>query len=170
MRLLHGSSLPLYRLHHFTSYSTLNRPHFQVSYLMPHPFSLSLIDVVQETLQTLAANPCTSRSFSGVSTGYSDSDVDAECDDSLEGSKREDVPSKVDPIKVEKVCKVIDELFALDRNMEVVLDELGVNLSHDLVVNVLERFHHTRGAGQFGSSVGLGGGPGMLIIQRLTIR
>ena len=49
-----------------------------------------------------------------------------------------------DPVEVERVCKVIDELFALDRNMEVVLDECGVRLSHDLVVDVLQRFKHAR--------------------------
>ncbi|KAG4944121.1 hypothetical protein JHK85_048767 [Glycine max] len=52
--------------------------------------------------------------------------------------------SCADPVEVERVCKVIDELFALDRNMEVVLDECGVRLSHDLVVDVLQRFKHAR--------------------------
>ncbi|XAR66707.1 hypothetical protein NMG60_11013021 [Bertholletia excelsa] len=100
--------------------------------------------LLHETLQTLAANPCTCRNFCSVSAGHSDSDVDAESDEIVEGSKHEEVPSKADPKEVEKVCKVIDELFALDRNMEAVLDELGVNLSHDLVLDVLERFRHAR--------------------------
>ena len=52
--------------------------------------------------------------------------------------------SCADPVEVERVCKVIDELFALDRNMEAVLDECGVRLSHDLVVDVLQRFKHAR--------------------------
>ncbi|GAU35470.1 hypothetical protein TSUD_384250 [Trifolium subterraneum] len=52
--------------------------------------------------------------------------------------------SCADPDEVDRVCKVIDELFALDRNMEAVLDECGVMLSHDLVVDVLHRFKHAR--------------------------
>jgi pentatricopeptide repeat protein len=40
------------------------------------------------------------------------------------------------------VCRVIDELFALDRNMEAVLDECGIHLSLDLVVDILERYKH----------------------------
>jgi hypothetical protein len=52
--------------------------------------------------------------------------------------------SCADPDEVDRVCKVIDELFALDRNTEEVLDEFGVMLSHDLVVDVLHRFKHAR--------------------------
>ncbi|XP_058780625.1 pentatricopeptide repeat-containing protein At3g62470, mitochondrial-like [Vicia villosa] len=55
--------------------------------------------------------------------------------------------SCADPDEVDRVCKVIDELFALDRNMEAVLDECGVMLSHDLVVDVLHRFKHARKPG-----------------------
>lgn len=52
--------------------------------------------------------------------------------------------TRADRAEVDRVCKVIDELFALDRNMEAVLDECGVVLSHDLVVDVLKRFRHAR--------------------------
>lgn len=52
--------------------------------------------------------------------------------------------SVVDLEEVNKVCKVIDQLFALDRNMEAVLNECNINLSSCLVVAVLERFKHAR--------------------------
>ncbi|XP_019151649.1 PREDICTED: pentatricopeptide repeat-containing protein At3g62470, mitochondrial-like [Ipomoea nil] len=54
------------------------------------------------------------------------------------------IESKADPREVDRVCKVIDELFSLDRNMEAILDECGINLTHDLVIDVLERFKHAR--------------------------
>ncbi|KAG6436230.1 hypothetical protein SASPL_101115 [Salvia splendens] len=41
--------------------------------------------------------------------------------------------------EVERVCGVIDETFDVDRNMEAVLDECGVDLSHELVLCVLRR-------------------------------
>ncbi|KAL6516316.1 hypothetical protein OROGR_019621 [Orobanche gracilis] len=50
----------------------------------------------------------------------------------------------IDPKELGKVCKVIDETFAIDRNMEAVLDECGIDLSHELVLGVLERFKHAR--------------------------
>ncbi|XP_010544975.1 PREDICTED: pentatricopeptide repeat-containing protein At3g62470, mitochondrial [Tarenaya hassleriana] len=82
----------------------------------------------------------------------SSSDVSVECDD---GSGSEDdnedgevevnrVDSCADRKEVERIGKVIDEMFALDRNMEAVLDGMAINLSHDLVVEVLERFRHAR--------------------------
>uniref|UniRef100_A0A7N0VHD7 Pentatricopeptide repeat-containing protein n=1 Tax=Kalanchoe fedtschenkoi TaxID=63787 RepID=A0A7N0VHD7_KALFE len=75
------------------------------------------------------------------------SDVDAEAgeqsdDEIVEGFRRED--SGADPEEVNKVCKVIDELFAIDRNMEAVLDDCNFTLSTGLVVAVLERFKHAR--------------------------
>ncbi|KAK4482142.1 hypothetical protein RD792_009283 [Penstemon davidsonii] len=54
------------------------------------------------------------------------------------------VVDNVNKEEVDRVCRVIDETFAFDRNMEAVLDECGVNLSHDLVLAVLERFKHAR--------------------------
>ncbi|GLJ04938.1 hypothetical protein SUGI_0007380 [Cryptomeria japonica] len=50
----------------------------------------------------------------------------------------------VDFGEVERVCKVVEELFAMDRNMEAVLDQCGVNLSHSLVFHVLSRFSNAR--------------------------
>ncbi|XP_070025001.1 pentatricopeptide repeat-containing protein At3g62470, mitochondrial-like [Nicotiana sylvestris] len=77
---------------------------------------------------------------------YVDNDGELESDNDVESESESDemVGSKADPKEVDRVCKVIDELFSLDRNMEAVLDECGINLSHDLVVDVLERFKHAR--------------------------
>ncbi|CAO2818730.1 unnamed protein product [Amaranthus hypochondriacus] len=62
-----------------------------------------------------------------------------------ENKGREDVhESSADPEEVNRVSKVIDELFALDRSMEAVLDDCGVNLTHDLVFDVLQRFKYAR--------------------------
>ncbi|KAG9150322.1 hypothetical protein Leryth_017625 [Lithospermum erythrorhizon] len=61
-----------------------------------------------------------------------------------DGGKSKGAKSKVDAEEVDRVCKLIDELFALDRNMEAVLDGCGVVLTHDLVVDVLDRFKHAR--------------------------
>ncbi|KAJ8748252.1 hypothetical protein K2173_000824 [Erythroxylum novogranatense] len=82
------------------------------------------------------------------------SDVDADTDGGVSDNDEineypcekevEILGSSVDPEELERVCKVIDELFAFDRNMEAVLDECGINLSHDLVIQVLERFRHAR--------------------------
>ncbi|KAJ0246423.1 Pentatricopeptide repeat-containing protein [Hirschfeldia incana] len=87
-----------------------------------------------------------SRGFS--SSGECDDDDECENDGSV-GDEIDDVSCVVDssltnPEEVERVCKVIDELFALDRNMEAVLDEMNVDLSPDLIVEVLERFRHAR--------------------------
>ncbi|KZV39934.1 pentatricopeptide repeat-containing protein mitochondrial [Dorcoceras hygrometricum] len=46
--------------------------------------------------------------------------------------------------EVDRVCKVMEETFAFDPNMETVLDGCGVDLSHELVLRVLERFKHAR--------------------------
>ncbi|PHT41060.1 Pentatricopeptide repeat-containing protein, mitochondrial [Capsicum baccatum] len=73
-----------------------------------------------------------------------DDNGELESDNDVESESDERVESKADPKEVDRVCKVVDELFSLDRNMEAVLDECGVNLSHDLVVDVLERFKHAR--------------------------
>ncbi|KAD7117632.1 hypothetical protein E3N88_04900 [Mikania micrantha] len=71
------------------------------------------------------------------------SDGESEGEDD-EGDEFVHVRSLADEKEVERVCNVIEELFALDRNMEAVLDDCGVRLTHDLVVDVLERFKHAR--------------------------
>ncbi|CAN6978973.1 hypothetical protein BRARA_I04317 [Brassica rapa] len=89
---------------------------------------------------------------SSTSSGGCDDEIESECDDNDEDDDRASdeigvsciVDSSTNPEEVERVCKVIDELFALDRNMEAVLDEMNVSLSHDLIVEVLERFKHAR--------------------------
>ncbi|KAJ8900416.1 hypothetical protein K2173_025193 [Erythroxylum novogranatense] len=54
------------------------------------------------------------------------------------------VNSSVNPEEVERLCKVIDELFAFDSTMEAAVDGCSINLTPDLVVNVRERFRHAR--------------------------
>ncbi|KFK35424.1 hypothetical protein AALP_AA5G282800 [Arabis alpina] len=87
------------------------------------------------------------RGFSSSSSNGS-GDCESECNNSEEEEEDEIeascVESSINPEEVERVCKVIDELFALDRNMEAVLDEMKLDLSHDLIVEVLERFRHAR--------------------------
>ncbi|RYQ83426.1 hypothetical protein Ahy_B10g102109 [Arachis hypogaea] len=79
--------------------------------------------------------------FSGVESSTENDDDNDEDDDDGRGVNAE---SCAHSDEVDRVCKVIDELFALDRNMEAVLDECGVQLSHDLVMDVLQRFKHAR--------------------------
>lgn len=79
------------------------------------------------------------RAFCGVAN----SDCESEGED-VESDESVGVKSVADEKEVKRVCDVIEELFALDRNMEAVLNECGVNLTHDLVVDVLERFRHAR--------------------------
>lgn len=83
------------------------------------------------------------RGFSVVCGGDTDSDAETESGE-RDGEEGVAVKSAADPEEVERVCKVVHELFALDRNMEAVLDECGINLSHDFVEDVLERFRHAR--------------------------
>ncbi|KAI3717120.1 hypothetical protein L1987_68500 [Smallanthus sonchifolius] len=80
------------------------------------------------------------KGFCGVAAK---SDGESEGED-VEGDEFVRVESLADRKEVERVCNVIEELFALDRNMEAVLDDCGVSLTHDLVVDVLERFRHAR--------------------------
>ena len=50
----------------------------------------------------------------------------------------------VDLMEVERVYRIVEELFASNRNMEAVLDQIDVKLSHSLVFHILIRFYHAR--------------------------
>ena len=50
----------------------------------------------------------------------------------------------IDLMEVERVYRIVEELFASNRNIEVVLDQIDVNLSHSLVFHVLVNFSHAR--------------------------
>lgn len=158
VQLLDHSSLPLSCLLHPPLDYSLHCPYGQVPSTMPHPSSLSF---VQEKLLASEITVFSSRvplfpNFSVQakalrfnSRAYcrvadSDTGSDGELEDNHAENKCESVDSKTDPKEVDRVCKVIDELFALDRNMEAVLDECEVNLTHDLVVDVLGRYKHAR--------------------------
>ncbi|CAK8530760.1 unnamed protein product [Lathyrus sativus] len=139
MRLPCGSSMPLSRLFHSSLNCSFHYSCFQIPFPLSHPSSFM---VLQEKMLISRLPLCSYqgkfmfldnyRSFGSVSGVESDN----------EGGVNSESCS--DPDEVNRVCKVIDELFALDRNMEAVLDECGVMLSHDLVVDVLHRFKHAR--------------------------
>ncbi|KAM7528058.1 hypothetical protein LguiB_031468 [Lonicera macranthoides] len=158
VQLLDCSSLPLSRLLYPPHDYSLHCPRGQVPSTMPHPSSFSF---VQEKMLASEFTVYSSRvplfpnfgvqakAFRFISRAYCRvADGDTGSDGELEGSHAENefesVDSKADPKEVDRVCKVIDELFALDRNMEAVLDECGVDLTHDLVVDVLGRYKHAR--------------------------
>ena len=160
MRLPCGSSLPLSRLLRSSLNCTFHHSRCQIPFLLPHPSPLLTLQkkLLIPHLATFSALPSSPfhekfpflnspRTFaSNADSGVENDDDD---DDGGDGDKGYDGrgvsgESCADPVEVERVCKVIDELFALDRNMEVVLDECGVRLSHDLVVDVLQRFKHAR--------------------------
>ncbi|KAE8710365.1 Pentatricopeptide repeat-containing protein [Hibiscus syriacus] len=124
-----GSSLPLFSLLYTSPYYSLRRFSSQIPSILPHSPSFRNL---QEQMLVLDLNR---RCFSGITEGDTESETEIESD-SFE--------SRSDPKEVERVCKVIDELFGLDRNMEAVLDECGINLTHDLIIDVLERFRHAR--------------------------
>ncbi|KAM5576035.1 pentatricopeptide repeat-containing protein [Rosa sericea] len=146
-----GGSLPLPGLLNSPPHSNLHCPHAQIPFLLPHPTSLFTL---QEKMLASSSSIISSFSISikpvGLllpNRGYFHSSVTVGGEEEEDrGVENEDVSvsSGADPEEVDRVCKVIDELFALDRNMEAVLDQCGVQLSHDLVVAVLRRFHHAR--------------------------
>ncbi|KAK4773420.1 hypothetical protein SAY87_028439 [Trapa incisa] len=84
------------------------------------------------------------RGFCALSGAGESDGFDDETTDGSEGAETVDADPRAgaDPTEIENVCKVIDELFQLDRNMEAVLDECQINLTHDLVIAVLDRFCH----------------------------
>ncbi|XP_050237499.1 pentatricopeptide repeat-containing protein At3g62470, mitochondrial-like [Mercurialis annua] len=135
VRVSYRSFMPLSGLFNYSTYYSVNHSHYQVPFLLPYSSSLHY-------LQELPL-PLAFRGFSSDTEFSYDDDDNHEDDDKCE-SIGEDVSSNADPVEVDRVCKVINELFALDRNMEAVLDECGIVLSHDLVIDVLERFRHAR--------------------------
>ncbi|EXB53232.1 hypothetical protein L484_007175 [Morus notabilis] len=130
-----GASLPSYAMPIEDSDKN-GKSDFLVVALCPCLVCLILLLIVISIV--LAVN------FSGSDNTDSDAETDAEsCDGDERGEdERESVGSSADPKEVDRVCKVLDEMLVLDRNMEAVLDECGIHLSHDLVVDVLERFRH----------------------------
>ncbi|PKA55190.1 Pentatricopeptide repeat-containing protein [Apostasia shenzhenica] len=106
------------------SHASLPRPLPQALALLPTRFLLSHIPIAVLLLRN-------TRSFASYS-----SESESDSNQSLPPTTP---PNSTD---VERICKVIDELFASDRNMEAVLDELDVQLEPALVVAVLDRFRH----------------------------
>ncbi|KAF1895181.1 hypothetical protein Lal_00022680 [Lupinus albus] len=152
-----GSSLSLSRLLHSPLNCNLHSSHCQISLLLPYPSSF--LHFQKELLishsrlfpqlpifnfQGKFAFFHSPRSFCSVSDSGVESDYDVDVDEGCSNYRGINGKSCADPDEVDRVCKVIDELYALDRNMEAVLDECRVQLSHDLVVDVLQRFKHAR--------------------------
>lgn len=151
------SSMPLSRMFHSTPNRSLYRSCCQIPFLLSH--SPPLLTLQKKLLIPLSGNVSGKpimlnlnrcRSFSASVNGGDnefETQSGSEDDDSgrdYDGGRDLNAESDADPDEVDSVCKVIDELFALDRNMEAVLDGCGIRLSHDLVVDVLERFKHAR--------------------------
>ncbi|KAK1359383.1 pentatricopeptide repeat-containing protein, mitochondrial-like [Heracleum sosnowskyi] len=158
-QLLHGSSLPLSTLLHSPHNFTFTSPYCKISCFLSHPTSLSFLQE-SRLFKNCAFFDCNvgfkgsfglfnfvgfrkdlifrPRGFCSVGGNEGCSDLD----EGQSGSVLESEKSEEDLREVERVCKVIEESFALDRNMEVGLDECGIRLSHSLVVDVLERFKH----------------------------
>lgn len=139
-----GSSLPLYFLLHSSTHSRLNRVNRQIPSLLSHPTSLfalqqslplvnSFLSVKLESLPSCFSSFRPFCKYVGVEIGGEKGSFVADNSE-----------FEADQEEVERVCEVIDETFAVDRNMEAVLDECGIDLSHELVLCVLHRFKHAR--------------------------
>ncbi|KAI6674541.1 hypothetical protein NL676_002447 [Syzygium grande] len=151
-----GASLPLCLLRRSAPRHTLRPPHRQVPPFLPHPSGFANLQEEMPLTPSKAVNLAGSpyagaycREFCSVGDRVVDSDdEEVHGDDGSEGDGVGNggggAETRADRAEVDRVCKVIDELFALDQNMEAVLDECGVILSHDLVVDVLKRFCHAR--------------------------
>ncbi|XVF69923.1 hypothetical protein PTKIN_Ptkin11bG0119700 [Pterospermum kingtungense] len=133
-----GSSFPLLSLFHSSPYYSLRGFSSQIPFVLPH--SSSLHHVQEKLLANSISLDSSDRGFFSVT----DSDKDSGTETDSDNAAGDSFESRADPKEVERVCKVINELFSLDRNMEAVLDECGANLTHDLVLEVLERFRHAR--------------------------
>lgn len=138
-----GSSVPVYFLLNSFNYSSFHRTHCQIPFILPHTSSLPPfqkgLPLVYPHKSVVCIKPEVSLCYLNKFRLF------CKYVDSSDGEKE---PFVVDNAKleaeVERVCKLIDETFSLDRNMEAVLDECGINLNHDLVLGVLRRFKHAR--------------------------
>ncbi|PIM97139.1 hypothetical protein CDL12_30393 [Handroanthus impetiginosus] len=149
-----GSSVSLCFLLNSFTHCGFNRTYHKISFILSHPSSLPTLQkslpLVRQQNFILCLKPetllCCLNKFrpfcKDVDSMRSDSEV--ESDGENESFVVDNAKFKTDQKELERVCKVIDETFAIDRNMEAVLDECGVNLSHGLVLGVLERFKHAR--------------------------
>ncbi|XP_030480643.2 pentatricopeptide repeat-containing protein At3g62470, mitochondrial [Cannabis sativa] len=149
-----GGSLSLFGVFHSSPFCNFYSSYSQIPYSLSYTASLCTIQekmlIPISNLRALRENlgdfDCSYRRFSSVCCDSEIGDEVENFDDDNDDEKNEVlvVESSADPMEVDRVCKVIDELFELDRNMEAVLDEFGISLSHDFVVDVLERFKHAR--------------------------
>ncbi|XP_038890736.1 pentatricopeptide repeat-containing protein At3g62470, mitochondrial-like [Benincasa hispida] len=147
------SSLPLSRMFDSRSHRSFHSSYCQIPFVLPHASSCSVPQekVLTPTSRTINFRNSTfpsldllARGFCDLNNEGSDSDYDSEIECGKSEDDYRECNSRVDSTEVDRVCKVIDELFALDRNMEAVLDECGIKLSHDLVLEILARYKQAR--------------------------
>ncbi|RRT46471.1 hypothetical protein B296_00054412 [Ensete ventricosum] len=143
VRLARGPPLPLPRSPDPPPHRRLHRPRHQAPPFLPRSLPCNYRPPhLQGQVPQFLLNPA-SPSFSTSCGSPSPSDSDADLDADPDPDPTCSTPLRPsDPKMVERVCKVIEDLFASDRNMEAVLDECNVDLSPSLVVDVLERFRH----------------------------
>ncbi|KAL1544233.1 pentatricopeptide repeat-containing protein, mitochondrial-like protein [Salvia divinorum] len=134
-----GNSLPLYLLLDSIAVSRINPPHCQIPSLLPHSTLQQSLPLVSSFL-SLKFQSCLARFRPFCKYVSSDSEID------IDGEKGSPLAEGAEfgAEEVERVCGVIYETFDVDRNMEAVLDECGVELSHELVLCVLRRFRCAR--------------------------
>ncbi|RWR76454.1 pentatricopeptide repeat-containing protein, mitochondrial-like protein [Cinnamomum micranthum f. kanehirae] len=115
-----------------------NQERLRSSDLAERPVGLysRLSNGVGEYMQVMS-----SRDFSNVANRSSETEDDS---DECGGVCKDDdeCTESADPKEVERVCKVIEDLFASERNMEAVLNQCDIDLSHALVLAVLSRFRY----------------------------
>lgn len=160
--IFNSSTLPLSRLLYFSTDCSFYSASCKIPCLLPHPFKFCHIQEKLPLIPKLnagfgflpirSASVCVPFSFGLQSSRGVCSLTERNCEENVDydseserescSDNAESVKSEANPEEVDRVCRVVHELFALDRNMEAVLDECGVSLSHDLVVDVLERFKH----------------------------
>lgn len=144
---VNSSPLPMCILPHSFTCSLYYCSHYQIPFILSHASSLLTLQeglpLVQKQHFILRSKPkpllCCLNKFRSHC-----SDSEFENDDHENELYVVDGKINVDGKEVDRVCKVIEETFAFDRNMETVLDECGIDLSHELVLRVLERFKHAR--------------------------
>ncbi|KAM7275983.1 hypothetical protein ACFE04_017849 [Oxalis oulophora] len=130
--------MPLSRMFHSYPNRNLYCFNHQVSLSLSHSTCFSPLQTQKMLMLGFSTTSASSDLDSDIDI---DNDSDSDCKHVVSSVI---INSSVNPDEVDKVCKVIDDLFAIDRNMEAVLDQCGVTLSHDLVVEVLSRFRHAR--------------------------
>lgn len=144
---VNSSYLPLCVLPDSFTCSRYYCSHYQIPFVLSHASSFFTLQeglpLVQKQVFMLRSKPGSLLCCLGKFRSHC-SDSEFEGDDHENELYVVDGEINADEKEVDRVCRVMEETFAFDRNMETVLDECGVDLSHELVLRVLERFKHAR--------------------------